>query len=220
MKRIELYTCVTNQKDFLPFFLDYYSFVDKMTFIDSGSKDGTLELLKDHEVIQTGLKWFDIWALHNYKNTIWKGSKADLIFFPDLDEIFYKDNLREFLEDNNYDYYQFKGYDMVSKEYPKLGTNILDIKTGVLFPSMNKNMIFNPSIDISFLNAHHIITKSTNYCAGEVKCLHYRWLGVDAMLKRKRTLIANTLKGYMPFPSDESLISDYNKILREATVVI
>ena len=223
MKKIQLYAIVYNGEDILPFFLDYYSFVDKMTFIDSNSTDNTLRLIKDHEVIQTGLTWYDHWALHNYRNTIWRHKKtdADIIFFPDVDEFFYKENLREFLEITDYDFYHLRGYEMVSDTFPKVGTNILNIKMGVECPPFNKYTIFKNGLDIVFPNAHEVLCESKNYSDGDIKLLHYRYLGVDAMKKRRDVAVSRNLDSfYMNYQSDTYLALELERLLKEAKQVI
>lgn len=188
MKRIELFTFVYNDEDLLPFFLDHYgSMVDKMTFIDSGSTDATLQLIKDHEVVQTGLTWWDWGALHKIRQTIWKSSKYDLVMFPDLDEFFYRKNLRNFLEITSFDIYQMEGFQMVSKYFPAKGSSIFNIKKGVPLPLHNKYMIFNPRLpDLELPDAHFISCSSTNISRLEIKLLHYKYLGVDNMMRRTK----------------------------------
>ena len=186
MKKIELYTFVYNDEDFLPFFLKYYStIVDKMTFIDSGSTDRTLELLKDYEVLQTGLTWWDWDALHGIRNSIWRDSKFDLVFFPDLDEIFYRPNLRDFLEENNYDVYQLEGYQMIADRFPYKDEDILSYNKGIPLPLHNKYTIFNPRKNIVFSDAHNIVKNPglqiNKFC---IKLLHYKYLGAKRMTER------------------------------------
>lgn len=188
--RIELYTFTYNDIDFLPFFLRYYEpIVDKMTFIDSGSKDGTLELIKNHTIVHTGLTWWDWDKLHWTRQNIWKDSDFDIVLFPDLDEIFYSPiGLRTFLETYKYDIYRMEGYQMVSRNFPNQGTNILNINQGVRLPLYDKFTIFNPKADVNFPNAHHIDTTCRNICKNKIKLLHYKFLGVDHMLKRARII--------------------------------
>jgi glycosyltransferase involved in cell wall biosynthesis len=193
MKKIELFTFTYNDQDFLPFFLDYYSFVDRMTFIDSGSTDKTLQIVhrfatSDHPVIrvtQTGLTTWDHAAGHIIRNEIWKDSTYDLVMFPDLDEIFYHPQIVKFLNRKQViDVYEMEGFEMVGQSLPPIGKSILNIRTGVKFNVYNKSTIFNPQIDICFPNAHLRCTMSTNISAGEIKLLHYRNMGIKMMTWR------------------------------------
>lgn len=183
--KIELYTFTYNDSALIPFFLRHYEpIVDRMTFIDSGSNDDSLDLLKNHRVIHTGLTWWDWDKLHWTRQNIWKGSDYDLVIFPDLDEFFYRPELRKFLEQNHFDIYQMEGYQMVSRNFPANRSNILDINKGVRLPLYDKYTIFNPKADVRFPNAHHVETTSNNICRYQIKLLHYKFLGVDHMLKR------------------------------------
>jgi hypothetical protein len=87
---IDLFTYTFNDEDILPYFLKHYSFVDQMTFIDSGSTDRTRQILDDHaskgkqhiRLMPTGLTWWDHETLHKLRNSIWKESQFDYVFFP------------------------------------------------------------------------------------------------------------------------------------------
>lgn len=196
MKKIDLYSLIYNDEDLLPFFLSHYSFVDRMTFIDSGSTDKTLEIIKSFtdssdiivRVIQSGMTWWDWDKCTWYRNNIWRGSDYDLIFFPDIDEFYWRPDLRGFIEHTDFDICQQCGYDMVSEKFPKQGTNILDIKLGVPSTLLDKYLIFKPGIDITIPDSHSVKTSSTNICRYEVRLLHYKYLGVDCMVRRAQRI--------------------------------
>ena len=173
--KLESYTFVLNDEKILPFFLDYYTpIVDNMNFMDSGSTDNTVRIIKSygHKVTQTGLTFWDWDKMRNIYQNIWKGSKADYVFLMDADEFFYYPNLRDFLEESvdNIDIYQMEGYQMVSNSFPK--SNIFDINMGVRLPLYDKSTIFNPRVDIYHENAHEIITTSKRICRRVIKLLH------------------------------------------------
>jgi hypothetical protein len=190
--KIELFTYVYNDEDMIPFFLKYYEpIVDKMTFIDSDSTDNTLKLLKNHEVVQTGITWWDWDAYHVIKNNIWRKSEYDLVFFPDLDEFLYRKNLREFLETRGCDMYQMEGFQMVSNSFPEKGTDMLENNKGFPLPLHDKFSIFDPKLDFKFDTAHTISTTSTKKyktSVREIKLLHYKYLGVKNMLRRAEVI--------------------------------
>lgn len=195
MKKIELYTFTYNDQPLLPFFLEYYaSIVDRMIFIDNGSTDKTLDILKAYnsilniKVIKTGMTWWNWDETLKIRNEIWKDSKCDLIFFIDLDEFLYRENLREFLEYNDFDIYQTKGYNMVSEHFPKNGTNILNIKLGVPIALLNKYAIWKSSIKIISLDAHSIAKTTATICRFDIKLLHYKFLGAEIMAKRAKDI--------------------------------
>ena len=88
-----------------------------------------------------------------------------------------------------------KGYQMVSREFPKLGTNILDIKRGCPLPLHDKYTIFNPKADLKFVDAHNIAMTSRNINMLEIKLLHYKYLGADNMVRRANLIIDRVPKG-------------------------
>ena len=187
--KIELFTFVFNDEDILPFFIRHYApIVDKMTFIDSDSTDKTLELIGKYNVVQTGITWWNWDKYHEIRNTIWRQSEYDLVFFPDVDEILYRHDLRKFLESNTYDIYQMEGFQMISEDFPKPGTDILKMGMGIPLPLHSKYAIFNPKIDISFPDAHNVETTSKNICRADIKLLHYKYLGVRNMLRRAKLI--------------------------------
>jgi hypothetical protein len=233
MKKIELYTFIYNDEDFLPFFLKYYSFVDRMTFIDSGSNDDTLKIINKFatpsnpivRLMQTGLETWDHEAGHAIRNSIWKDSNYDLVMFPDLDEIFYYPDIRNYLDKSKYDIYEMEGFEMVSDKFPAKGYDILSIKKGVKHKTYNKSTIFNPKIDIVFPNAHLRCSMNTNVCIGEIKLLHYRNLGIE-MMKKRRDREASRLPQdervrFGRFPhSDDYIKERHDKLMSNAINVI
>jgi len=226
--KLDLYTFIFNDEDILPYFLDYYSFVDRMNFIDSGSTDKTHEILKDFSdnyeglvtVYQTGLTWWDHEVLHSYRNNIWRNSRADYVLFPDCDEFFYhKMGLKEYLQESENDLFHMQGFEMVG-HLPK--GKITEVKRGVPYFMYNKATIFNPKIDIYFPNAHLVCSPTANVNLGELKLLHYRNMGVPLMIKRiereRSRLPANC--SYRAFHSDEQLKKRYNELMKNAIDVI
>ena len=227
-KKIDLYTFIYNDEDFLPFFLDYYSFVDSLTFIDSGSTDNSLNIIKkwaipSHPLVrvaQTGLTWWDHDTLHEFRNEIWKDSRADIVFFPDCDEIFFHPDMKNFLDNSIFDIFEMDGYEMVWPEMPPAGSSILQVNTGVPFHIYDKSTIFNPRVEIEFLNAHLRYTRCTNVNIGDIKLLHYRSLGLSYMLKRRDRIKSRTPRGYIQIDTDQQVKEKHARLMREAKVVI
>jgi hypothetical protein len=232
MKQIDLYTFVYNDEDILPFFLDYYSFVDRMTFIDSGSIDKTLSILHKFATIkhpeiritQTGQTYWNQEPLHEIRNNIWRDSKYDLILFPDCDEIFYTESgIQDYLNSTNYDIYEMEGFEMISDKFPKTGTKLTDIRTGFRFHPFNKSTIFKPQIELHFLNAHLRYSPTQNVdMTGNIKLLHYRSLGLEMMRKRNKRMIDRLPEGYNGHHAETEikLLSRYNDWMGKAIQVI
>lgn len=228
--KIDLYTFIYNDADILPFFLKYYSFVDRMTFIDSGSNDDSIRILKDYatedkpevRVTQTGLTWWDHEKLHIYRNEIWRNSTYDYIFFPDADEFFYHPDIKKYIEKSKNDIYEMCGFDMISDKFPAPGSDILSIKTGMYFQIYNKSTIFKPTCDIQFLNAHIRYSSSTSVDFGNIKLLHYRYLGLDHVKKRRDREKSRLPKNYRArqAQTDEWLKNRFDYVKSQSRVVI
>jgi hypothetical protein len=216
--KIELFTYVYNDEDLIPFFLRHYApIVDKMTFIDSASTDNTLKLLKKYEVVQSGITWWDWDAYHIIKNNIWRKSEYDLVFFPDLDEFLYHKNLRKFLEDKPCDMYQMEGFQMVSNTFPEKNTNMLEINKGFPLPLHDKFLIFNPRLDFKFDTAHTITVISKEKCktsVREIKLLHYKYLGVENMLRRAALITSRTPLDSYTASIKGNILSKYPSFVR------
>jgi hypothetical protein len=194
-KTIEIFTFVYNDEDLLPFFLSYYApLVDRITFMDSGSTDKTLSIIRKYSlcfnvrVLQTGLTWWDWDAGHMIRCNIWKGSSYDLIMLPDVDEIFYRPNLREFFDTTDFDIYQLEGWQMVSRTFPKPNTNLMSINKGERITLYDKFSIFKPTAQIKMTSNHEIAPTTATIIKGQIKLLHYKFVGVDFLLKRAEAI--------------------------------
>lgn len=200
--------------------MEYYSFVDQMTFIDSGSTDKSLSILEEFadryngfvRICQTGITWWDHNKLHEYRNHIWRDSKSDLVLFPDCDEIFYHPSgLKNFLEKSQNELFHLEGFEMVSDRFPK---KLFDVNTGYPMYIYNKATIFDPKIDIYFPNAHLVCSPTVNVSLGQIKLLHYRYLGIEHMRFRRDREAARLPKkcSYRHIATNEEI----NKILKNA----
>jgi glycosyltransferase involved in cell wall biosynthesis len=197
--KIDLYAFIYNDEDILPFFLDYYSpIADRITFIENGSTDRTVEILKAAQkkakpiikIFYSGMKTWDWDESMVLRNAIWQATNYDLVMWCDMDEVIYHKNLRKFLETNDYAIYQMKGYEMVSTRLPKEGTSLLDIKMGTHSYLLDKFLIWKKDANIKFTDAHHIADTNEDICSGEILLLHYKYLGVDIMVKRAEAIKA------------------------------
>lgn len=243
MKKIDLYTYCYQDEDFMPFFLAYYlPLVDRITIVDNGSTDNTLKIIQDAakaggpiiRICHSGMTFWDWDYGLVIRNTIWKKSDYDLIMWSDLDEIIYRPDLREFLENTDFDIYQTKGYDMVSRTYPKKGTSILDIKTGQPAGLEDKYLIWKKDSGVTSVTTHTIETTDENICRGEIKCLHYKYMGVKALVKRAAAIKArvpsnsyckgiggNILKIYPAFVKTErEYIKEIEQRMRESIQIL
>lgn len=78
---------------------------------------------------------------------------------------------------------------MVSKMFPKRGS-ILQFNKGVPLSLFNKSVIWKRSTEIILNDAHYIMTSSQNISRFDVKLLHYKYLGVDYLIRRGEVIRA------------------------------
>ncbi len=98
---VHVHVLCWNEEVLIPYFLDHYSFADKIILYDHESDDNSLDLLSDNVEVKTystgGEIRDDIWI--DIKNNCWKTSRgeADFVIVCDMDEFLYHPNMRDFL---------------------------------------------------------------------------------------------------------------------------
>jgi hypothetical protein len=98
---VHLYTCCYNEKEILPFVVDYWkNMVDCVFVYDNYSTDGSKEFLQQYDWI-TVIEYDSNNKLNDYvlldiKNTKWKQSigESDWVVVCDMDECLYCDNFK------------------------------------------------------------------------------------------------------------------------------
>lgn len=201
--KIDIYSFSWNESLILPYFLRYYeNIVDNIIFYDNGSTDGTIELLKNHPKVK-----MVPWEIVNesafktsgkIRNNMWKESigEADWVIVCDTDEFVYHKNLRDFLEIQRKmgkTLVQTIGYEMVSDSFPTTSQQIYkEVRTGVRVPKYDKTIVFNPNkiTEINYEMGSHKLNPvgEIKYCEDKLFLLHYKFLGLDYLLKRYKQL--------------------------------
>ncbi len=191
-----------NEARILPFFLDYYiKFVGaKKVFLhDGGSNDGTAEIAARYpevELIVNATDKVDDRELMAIRNEAWKRyrNECDWVIVADTDEFLYHPQLRAKLAECKRDGVTLpmvEGFDMRAKAYPRhdSGRYLQDlVHTGKPSPQYcNKNLIFDPSIDINYVMGCHTcmptgpVTRSATFV---FKNLHYSMLSHETMVEK------------------------------------
>lgn len=191
---IHLYTFCRDEELLLPYFLDHYDFVDKITiFYDRYSQDNSKSIIDSNPKcnrIDFDFKgdYRDDFLMYA-KNSEWKSSKgiADWVIVVDLDEfLYYENSIKEYLklcESQNVSIPLTTGYDMISEETLQRSKPITEqVKFGVKNKRFDKRVIFNPKLisDISFRPGAHLCDPEgmVRYSpTSKLKLLHYKYLG-------------------------------------------
>ena len=225
-----------NEAAILPFYLDHYiHFVGarKVILFDGGSTDGTHEIARRYPQVELVVRVsdkLDDRELMAIRNEEWKAyrNECDWMIVGDVDELLYHPNLRAKLAEFKRDGVTLpmvEGFEMLSKHHPQHvpGHYIWEsIQTGVPNPGYyNKNLIFDPKIDINYtLGCHHCTpTGPVKRSEGFVfKNLHYRLLSYQHIVEKSRRSAARlsewnkqTNAGFHYRKNAEMSRADYNR---------
>ena len=194
---IDVYTFAHNEQAILPFFLRHYSpIARKIVIYDDCSNDRTVEIAQRDpkvEVRQANLgDHYDEERFRQLKNSCWKGSDADWVIVVDIDEFLYHPNLWGQLlsyREMTISLPKVRGFDMVAEAgLPSYDVRLTDvIKTGVQNNFYSKQVIFNPQKieEINFDHgAHTCQPRGEVVVGGDLKLLHFNWLGFDYINER------------------------------------
>lgn len=235
---IHAYILCYNEEDILPFTLDYYSqHCDKIYLLDNQSTDKSVEIASRYPKVQI-LSWssnntFDEIIQTTIRNTAYKMSRgiADWVIVCDCDEFLYGlDMLPQFKQDL-IQQAKVEGYLMVSEDFPKYDGRLITeiLQRGSRFNPDNKQVVFDPNIDITFsFGCHHYKTK-IDYKKSEIpiKLLHYRLLGKNHILNRAKRGRSRVPKAHVEakinthyFMEDQELLNFYYDFLNKSSKVI
>lgn len=240
--KIHAHILAWNEEKILPFTLDYYSEIcTKIYIYDNMSTDTSDKIYKKYPKVSV-IKWNSNDQIHemnylNIKNQAYKkysrNKNVDWVIVCDCDEFLYHpdliNKLKE-LKNLGIDVPGIDGRDMVSEEFPIYdGSKITEIvqSGSKTYEPMCKKIIFNPNIDMSFgLGAHSSTCTncktSNNY---DLMLLHYKFLGLDYVKDRYRTLNSrlsewNKKVGAGSHYTDRNAISYHEELMTNKVKII
>lgn len=198
--KIWLYCIFSNEAELLPFFLRHYApQVDRLIMFDNGSTDNSRALIhayKNGEVFKypsnqavmdsVGMTYF---ASHKYREA---RGQADWVLWVDCDEFLWSGPiaLRELLrgyQQQGIRAVQSVGYQMLSNEFPTSDAPLTDqIRYGIADREYDKVSAFDPALDVTWRPGRHVCNIDGNVTAyrGELRLLHYRFIGLDFWQRR------------------------------------
>jgi hypothetical protein len=241
---IHVYTHCWNEEKMLPYFFRHYDGIaDRYFVFDTGSTDRSLEILRSHSRTQlsTVMSGGDSFVEENTarQNEFWKQSRgvADWVIVTAIDEHLYHPDLSGYLKrcrDEGITLIKAEGYEMVSNEFPR-GVKPLYklIKLGMRSAQwFDKVQAFDPDKieEINYEPGRHVAHPTGEVimpAAGEVKLLHYKFLGMDYVVRRysqlKTGLRPKDIKmswGSQYLWDSEKIVARYEEIKSNAVQVI
>ena len=234
--KVDIYTITWNEEILLPYFITFYkkrfSTIDLNIIIyDNESNDKTIEIAKSNNCLiysySTNNTVNDVEYL-NIKNNCWKKSTADWVIIVDCDEFIdiYESDLYNLMNEE-YNLVQTIGYNMINTTL-----DIPSTRLGVRSTWYDKAAIFMPKYikEINYNSGCHTydpIGNNIKICKGIYNLYHFKRLSLEYYLDRVR-LCRNRLSDtnikfrlathYLA--SDQDHIEDFNKILKEAILII
>lgn len=189
---IYLISICWNESQFLPYFLSYYSFVDKIIIFDNFSSDNSIEIMKQFSNVEycyynTKEKIRDDVYL-DIKNNLWKHYKnqCDWVIIVDIDEIIYHPlGIPNYLLSvpSDVGILQCNGFEMICPNILKAtGETIFEkCSKGVPLTQLNKCSIINPKKvkEINYLAGCHAcnpIVSGKTLKEPSFKLLHYKFV--------------------------------------------
>jgi glycosyltransferase involved in cell wall biosynthesis len=195
---IHLYTVCYNEATLLPYFFRHYkSFVDKIVVHDNESTDASPRIALDHGAFLVRFSTggaYDETVLTTIRNTAYIASldMADFVIVADVDEFLWHPDVAGVLRryrDYGVTLPMIAGYDMVSNRPPSGTGQIYDeIRFGCRRRSLDKRIVFNPRLGITYRLGSHACTSRGELAKqskiDELKLLHYNFLGVEYVRRR------------------------------------
>lgn len=206
--RITVMACCFNEAAILPFFIEHYQqFVGATRIVlqDGGSTDETAAIVARYPGVELVVKRsekLDDRELLQIRNEAWKPwrDEADWMIVCDVDEFLYhpdiKAELRR-LRDEGVTLPMVEGFEMLSKRFPEHRPDRYlwqDIQAGFAVPDYyNKNLIFDPRIDINYHLGCHSCAPTGPVRRSEgtaFRNLHYRMLSHQHIVDKSRRAAA------------------------------
>jgi len=199
---VHYYALCWNEERLLPFMFRHYgSFVDSFFIYDNYSDDRSEEIIRQQPnatiiKFDTNGEISDETYLQ-IKNNCWKQSrgKADYVIVGDIDEFLYSKDMSATILDfarRGVTIVKPVGCNMYSEAFPEFteGRSICEMITrGVKSAEFNKCMMFDPHkiVEINYSpGAHNCSPRGIlRYSEGDVKLLHYKFLGIDYVIERR-----------------------------------
>jgi glycosyltransferase involved in cell wall biosynthesis len=198
--KIHLFAMCWNEAGLLPYFLRHYApLCERIVIYDDGSDDGSQDIIRRHpqcELRDCSGGAFTQDKLLGIRKT-WKESKgiADWVICCDIDEFLWHPDIPSYLNRCGVTVPKVQGFQMVADSFPTEGRPLPElINRGVPNGNYSKRIIFRPDAidDMDYDPGCHHCHPKGNYTEekldGELRLLHYKWLGMEHILARNKAM--------------------------------
>jgi hypothetical protein len=146
---IHVYALTWNEHTLLPLFFKNYKWADKIVFLDYGSDEKDLKMMRANKRVEVRpfpQREVDDEVIRGVKNDVWKESRgvADWVIVQDFDEFSYNRNMPKALArltDEGYTAVRSLGYDVVGRKTPRWFWRL----RGWRNEGLDKVLVFNPT---------------------------------------------------------------------------
>lgn len=233
-------TLCYNEEVILPFFIRHYERVaDRLIFYDGRSTDRTREIIAACPIaelreLDTGGR-VDDGANVRIKNTAYRDLDADWFIVVDCDELLSHPDLRGFVakcDSLGVNVVQCEGWNMIGDAIPATGLLTDQMPYGVrddyTVAFFDKVALFGRDADVQFEPGGHGCHVAHGHTAPglPVKLLHYKWLSLEYVQRKARTLKLSTNNvqhgwGFMApgVPNNETWVDYYRRAHVQRTKV-
>jgi hypothetical protein len=227
----------------LPYFFRHYRpFVERFVIFDDGSSDNSLGFLGVQPDVEVGHfaregDSYVLSALQFYREA-WKASRgvADWVVVCNVDEHLYHYDMLGYLrqcQKRGVTAVRTEGYEMVSDSFPDESLRLCDvIVNGMRWDRLDKVALFDPAAieEIGYSPGRHVarpIGQVAYSTTPAVKLLHYKYLGLDYLVRRQTELRSRLLPGDVAnryglqyFNDAEKTRGDFEAVTRAAVTVL
>ena len=184
---VEIYSIMKNEERILPLYLEHYKTAFPGCVInvyDNGSTDKSVELCREAGCNIHKFPKYEEILLQEFKNTVWKSSKADWIIVCDADELL-QVNEADLDQLGDVDVIWFKGYNMLDVEF---NSDPRSFHTGSECPIYDKQAMFRRSVkNMNYSIGAHLANPvpAPRYSKHKFFLLHYNksWFTMENFVK-------------------------------------
>jgi Glycosyl transferase family 2 len=209
---IDVLSVMHNEERMLPYFLKHYStFANRIFLWDDASTDASYDIADAHPKVilrpfgDTTGRCNDQRMSDVYTQAVREDcrGKADWVFVVDIDEIVYHPTMvaqLQALRDRGVTAVRPRSYHMVWPTFPFTTGQIYDqVTTGHETGRFRKVCVVNPAYDYEWtLGRHELVNAPPVHTHGDLKLLHYKYMGPDYFLQRSRMMFERRSDYYGP----------------------